>query len=510
MAVGSLELVIKPQESLLTSIGKFLTEHQTKSYLVGGLVRDMLIGRETADIDIAVAGDALEVAAQIASIVDGKYVLLDEKNRVGRVVVSEKESRKTWAFDFSTLKDNIEKDLAERDFTINALALDLGQIDTESLCFGRLRRGLVNVPVIDPFGGLADLNRGIIRVVSPGAFTADAVRLLRAVRLVAELDFSIDSDTEALIRRDCHLVSGVSGERIREELLRLLAVPGSSRLLRYLDELGLLTVIIPELVSARETTQPKEHFWNVLDHSLNMAMAVDFLLSGGKWEFGSNDVLPTVPWSERRAQHFDSEVGHGSTRVSLLKLAALLHDVAKPQTKALTEEGRVRFLGHDKEGAAIAVKILERLRFSAREIRYVEMAIRYHLRPTQMSHEALPSRRALYRYFRDTGETGIDILFLSLADHLATRGPQLDMVLWQEHTRLVEFVLAQHFEAGEVVSPPKLIDGHDLISVFGLKPGSRIGELLEMVREAQAAGEINSRDEALNYIRKELSPRTGK
>ena len=413
-------------------------------------------------------------------------------------------------FDFTTLRGTIEQDLGERDFTINALAIDLSQIETESLCFKKLLPELIRAPIIDPLGGLIDLHRGIIRSVSRGIFAADAVRLLRAVRLMAELAFAIDSETEALIKRDCHLAAGVSGERIREELLRLLSVPGSGKIVHYLDELGLLTVIIPELIPARETTQPVEHYWDVLEHSLNAVVAVDFLLRRGECHFANGEVLAAVPWSEILAEHFDSEVGYHSTRATLLKIAALLHDIAKPQTKILTEEGRVRFLGHDKDGAAITEKILERLRFSTREIRLVETEIKFHMRPTQLSQGELPSRRALYRYFRDTGDAGIDILFLSLADHLATRGPSLDINLWKEHTKEVEFVLEKYFQPEESVKPVKLIDGNDLINVFGLKPGPEIGELLEMVEEAGAIGEINSRDEALSYIRNILTNRTGK
>jgi poly(A) polymerase len=506
----NLELVIKPEESLLNSVGCFLTGHKIKSYLVGGIVRDMLLGRETADIDIAVNGDALKIAAEIAPVIGGTFVLLDEANRVGRVVVTNAETGDSLTFDFTTLKGTIEQDLGERDFTIDALAIDLSQVETESLCFKKLLPELIRSPIIDPFGGLTDLHQGIIQAVSQYIFSNDAVRLLRAVRLMAELDFTIDGETEALIKRDCHLAAGVSGERIREELLRLLAVPSSGKMVCYLDELGLLTVIIPELIPARETAQPVEHYWNVLEHSLNTVVAVDFLLRNGEWEYGDGEILAAVPWSEILAKHFENEVGYRSTRAILLKIAALLHDVAKPQTKMLTEGGRTRFLGHDQDGAVIAANILGRLRFSTREIRLVETAIKFHMRPTQLSQGDLPSRRALYRYFRDTGDAGIDVLFLSLADHLATRGPSLDINLWKEHTKEVEFVLAQHFQSAETVKPVKLIDGNDLINIFGLKPGPEIGELLEMVAEAKAIGEINSRDEALSYIRNKLTNRTGK
>ena len=489
----SLKLSPEPKTSLLlTKISLFLTEQGVKSYLVGGLVRDLLLGRDTADIDIAVAPDALEIAPKLATALGGKYVLLDKINRVGRVILVNEANR--WELDFSTFRDTIEQDLAQRDFTIDAMAIDLAQ----------LGKGYTELQLIDPFNGLDDIHQGMIRTVSETAFQSDAARLLRAVRLAAELGFSIDVQTESLIRRHSHLLSKVAGERVREELLRLLAVPQAGQFLASLDDLGLLTVMMPELAQTKGVSQPKEHFWNVFDHSMKTVAAASFLLRQGAWEYASADVLAVTPWSEMLAQHFALEVSRGSTRGSLLKLAALLHDIAKPQAKAIDADGRMRFLGHAKEGAALAVNILERLRFSGKEIKLVETMIRHHLRPMQMSHDGLPTRRAIYRYFRDTGEAGIDILFLSLADHLATRGPNLDLTEWQEHAQTVEYILSQRFQQESVVVPPKLIDGHDLINIFGLSPGPKIGQLLEAVHEAQASGELATREEALAYIRRQL------
>ncbi len=481
---------------LLTTVGDFLTEQDIQAYLVGGLVRDVFLGRDTADIDIAVAPDALEIAPRVAALLGGKYVLLDEANRIGRVVVNKgtPSTGGRWELDFSTFKGSIEQDLARRDFTIDAMAVDLSQ----------LGKGFTDVQLIDPFNGWSDLHQGVIRTVAETAFESDAVRLLRAVRLAAELGFSIDKETEALIRRHSCLIANVAGERVREELLRLLAISRGGYFPLYLDELGLLTAIIPELAQTKGVEQPREHFWNVFDHSVELVAAVDFVLRQGAWGYADEKVLAVVPWSAVLAQHFALEVSSGSTRRLLLKLAALLHDIAKPGTQAIDEGGRIRFLGHAKEGAAIAVNILERLRFSAKEVKLVEIMVRHHLRPGQMSHNELPSHRAIYRYFRDTGEAGIDILFLSLADHLATRGPQLDLAQWQEHTQMVAYILAQRFQEESLVVPPKLVDGHDLIDIFGMSPGPEIGELLEAVREAQASAELATREEALSYIREQL------
>lgn len=497
MGEEDLKLSIEPRAlSLLAAVNNLLTEQGIKSYLVGGFVRDVLLRRDTADIDIAVAADAVEIAPQVATALGGKFVLLDEVNRVGRVVVTDKKapSGGRWQLDFSTLQGSIEQDLARRDFTIDAIAVDLGELTKD-----------YDVHLIDPFDGWVDLQNGVIRTVSETAFQSDAARLLRAVRLAAELGFSLDSQTEALVQHNCQLIAGVAGERIREELLRLLAVPQSQRFLHYLDDLGLVTAIFPELAKAKGVKQPKEHFWDVFDHSIETVIAVDFLLRQGSWEYADDEVLAMSPWSEVLAQHFAQQVSSGSTRRSLLKLAALLHDITKPQTKAIGEDGRMHFLGHAKLGAAVAVDILERLRFSGKEVKLVEVMIKYHLRPGQMGQGELPTQRAIYRYFRDTGDAGIDTLFLSLADHLATRGPQLNPAHWQEHAQMVEYVLAQHFEQQRLVIPAKLVDGHDLINIFGLSPGPKIGQLLESVREAQASGEITTREEALAYLRERLT-----
>lgn len=486
------KLIIKPDASrLLTAVHQILQEKDIQAYVAGGFMRDALLGRETADIDIAVAADALSIAPEVAAALGGKYVPLDRENGVARVVLPDAQLE----IDFTTLQGNIEQDLARRDFTIDAMAIELnGEIET-TLDTGRL---------IDPFNGRDDLRRGTIRVVGQTAFAADAARLIRAVRLAAELDFNIEPSTEELIRQNARLITGIAGERVREELLRLLAIPGAATRLFYMDDLGLLTALIPELEPARGVSQPRVHVWDVFGHSLQTVAAVEFLLREGPCEFAGEEVLEPVPWSVELSQHFDKELSHGSKRRTLLKLAALLHDIAKPRTKTM-DEGRARFLGHPLEGAATAAAILERLRFSNREIKLVELLIRYHLRPTQMSHEGVPTRRAIYRYYRDTGEAGIDILFLSLADHLATRGSSLNLRHWREHARMTAYVLAGRFEEEEISAPPKLVDGHDVMKTFGLTPGPKVGELLESLREMQAVGEVSTRQQALDYIQQLLA-----
>jgi poly(A) polymerase len=493
--MDKLKLHIKPDTSrLLTEINRFLAEKDIRSFIVGGFVRDLLLGRATADIDIAVAADALEIASRVADALGGKYIRLDDINLIGRVILPDKKQQ----VDFTTLQGDIEQDLARRDFTIDAMAIELNKSVTAPLDTGS---------IIDPYNGRLDLRKRLVRAVSDTIFRADAARLIRAVRIAAELDFTIEDATATLISNDSRLITGVAGERIREELMRLLALPGAGKRLFYLDKLGLLTALIPELSRAKGVEQPKVHTWDVFDHSVQTVAAAEFLLREATLEYADEEVLVPVPWSERLSRHFDREISSGSTGRTMLKLAALFHDLAKPQTKT-TDDERTRFLGHPEEGAAMTVAIMERLRFSNREIQLVALLVKYHLRPTQMSGEGMPSHRAIYRYFRDTGEAGIDLLFLCLADHLATKGPSLDITDWREHTAMAEYVLSRHFAEESLAAPVKILDGHDVMKIFGLSPGPEVGRLLEALREAQAAGEVATREQAVAYLEHQLNKKS--
>ncbi len=480
----------KESYQVLVRLREILAPRSIECYLVGGFVRDALLGRASGDVDIAVGVRAMELAPEVAQALGGRFVPLDEANQIARVVIP---GERALHLDFSTMHGGIEEDLAQRDFTIDAIALDLKQIDAPTF--------------IDPLGGRRDLEVGVVRAIGEEAFRRDPLRLLRAIRLSAELGFALDGETKTQIERHHRLITQVASERVRDELCRiLLAASEAARWLRLLDELGLLLTIIPELSPAKGAEQPKEHFWDVLQHSIETVAAVEFLLRVEGWAYGSDEILALVPWSQALAEHFEEQVAGGHNRRVLLKLAALLHDVAKPQTRSIDESGRMRFFGHAQEGGVIAQGILERLRFSARERDMVGKMVAHHLRPGQMAGEGeLPSHRAIYRYFRDTGDVGIDTIFLNLADHLATRGPSLELEEWKGHALSMTYVLEERFGEESIIAPPKLISGHDLMDVFGISPGPKIGELLEVVREAQAAGEVQTRDEALSLAQERLS-----
>ncbi len=476
---------------LLADISRFLSGKGIAAYVVGGFVRDALLDRATDDIDIAVHADAVRLAPELARALNAKAVTLDAENRISRLVLPGHE----WSVDLTSFSGSIEEDLARRDFTINAMAFELEGATFE---FGESR-------CIDPFNGRDDLRRGLVRAVDGSVFSEDPARLLRAVRIAAELGFSIEPETEALMQRDAGLIAGVAGERTREEFLRLLAPSGAAERLFHLDRLGLLIALIPELGPARGTDQPRVHVWDVLGHSIRTVAAVEFILHEGRWDYVTEDILSVVPWSDELRGHFRRVVNHGSTRGVLLKLSGLLHDIGKPATKTVEEDGRARFLGHPQLGSDTVTSIMERLRFSRRETQLVSQMVKYHMRPTQMSNVGLPTGRAIYRFFRDTGDAGIDILYLCLADHLAARGATLDLQEWNGHTAMTAYILQQHYGTAAQPRTAKLLNGHDILKTFGLEPGPRIGELLEALQEAQAAGEITDREQAVDYIRQMLN-----
>ena len=489
LAMDSLKVSTKPEAArLLTEISRRLASKNNRAYIVGGFVRDALSERDNEDIDIAVTGDALEIARDMAEVFYGKYIPLDDLDLVGRVVLPGNE----WIIDFTSLKGNdILEDLSHRDFTIDAIAVELTPEAAKSFTTDNL---------IDPHFGYDDLKNRVLRAVHQDIFTEDATRLLRAFRIAAELNFDIEPSTTSLITRDARYITGVAGERIREEFVRVLSLPGAGRYLSLMDKLSLLTALIPELAPARGVDQPHAHYWDVLEHSLQTVNALDYVLREADWDYGNPSALEMVPSSVRLQGHFNREISAGSTAKTVLKLAALLHDIAKPQTKFM-EDGHARFFGHPEKGAVTATAILERLRFSRKEIQLAELLIKYHLRPTQMSNFGMPTGRAVYRFFRDLGEAGIDVLYLSLADHLAARGPALDPDEFREHARIAAYVIEKYYETSGPSAPPQIIDGNEIMEILQIPPGRVIGQLREALREAQAAGEIKDRNQAAEYLK---------
>jgi tRNA nucleotidyltransferase/poly(A) polymerase len=390
--------------------------------------------------------------------------------------------------------------LGGRDFTINALAIDVQSPEV----------------VIDLHGGLADLEAGVVRTVSEGAIRSDPVRALRAVRLAAQLGFELAPDTTGLIHRDGAAIAGVAAERVCEELSKLLACAVSAPYLETLDRLGLLTVILPELEPLRDLEQPPPHHYPALRHTLETVHALELLLGAIRCASSGGSELEVqqasrglylgglLDYGAQLDAHVTRVLAGERSRLVTLKMAALLHDVAKAATRS-EEDGRIRFLCHDKDGSAMARDALERLRFSSTEARLAETIVQSHMRPLLLASQESVSARSIYRFFRDTQDAGIDTVLHALADHLATYAFETEGVGWRRLVDLARQMLdyALGREERRAAEPP-LVNGRDLLTDFGLQPGPQIGILLEAVREAQAVGEVHTRDEAMALVSKLL------
>lgn len=473
---------------MLSKLRQFFSGRGGGAYLVGGYLRDSLLSLPAQDeVDIAVPGEPQSTARDLALTLGGTYIPLGPAHGVARVVAVTDEDRR-WTIDVKGYSGTIQDDLARRDFTIDAMALPLEHWDSS------MPRELVE----DPFNGQQDLAGKRIRAVNAQVFKDDPGRLLRAVRLAARLKFMLDPETARLVRADSHRISQVSGERVRDEFLALLRLDGAKGHLEVLDRLDLLCRIIPELALTKGVDQPKEHYWDVWGHSLHAVETAELVTKGHQ----NSPIYTQVPWNLETDEYFSQEASDGHTRRTILKLAALFHDIAKPQTKKMDDTGRTRFLGHPELGATMAATRLGQMRVSSRGIAMVSTMVEHHLRPMHMMQGVeAPTPRAVYRFFRDVGDVAVDTLYLSLADHLAAKGPELSTEQWIDHARMVAHVLEAHTEAVTRESSPdgpgRLVTGNDLMEHFGLAPGPLIGGMLEKIDEARAAGEVSSKGEAL-------------
>lgn len=449
----------------------------SRTWLVGGAVRDRLLDRATKDLDLAVDGDVEAAARALGRAARAAVFPLSEAFGAWRVVAREG----AWQADLAPLTGaTIEQDLAQRDFTVNAIAEPLAGGDP-----------------IDPTGGAADLAQRRLRMVSPGAFSADPVRVMRLPRFASELGLEVEVGTLAAARLDAPRLREVAQERVFAELRRVVAAPDPLRGLELMGQLGATAAVLPELDALRGVEQSAYHHLDVHDHTLAVLAETVALEADPAAVFGPEH-------GERLrgllAQPFSDEL----TRGTALRFGALLHDIAKPQTRGVMESGRVTFFDHDAQGAELAREILTRLRTSERLRAHVAALARHHLRLGFLVHERPLTRRAEHRYLRRTTPVEVDVSLLSVADRLATRGRKSDEAI-AKHLDLARELIgpALAWEAGE--RPLPLIRGDELADALEIPRGPQLGTLLAELEAAQYAGEVATREQAVAHARTALA-----
>lgn len=468
----------------------------TPVHLVGGAVRDAFLGRGGHDLDFVVPKDALAIARKVAKSLEAAFYPLDEERHTGRIILTPSDNERV-VVDFSNYQGpDLISDLRARDFTINAMAIDVKQPQE----------------LLDPLGGANDLQKKILQACSPDSIKADPIRILRGIRLAAQLELHITSDTREHMRHAVINLPGTSAERQRDELFKILDTPRRSKALRALEYLGGMTYVLPEITELKDVAQSPPHIYDVWNHTLEvinqLETVLEVLAPAHDPEKSANLALGLVSvrlgrYRQQIASHVEENLVMGRSMRSLLFFAALYHDMGKPATKKIDEVGRIRFFDHDKVGAGIIASRGKSLHLSNAEIVRLRHIVRYHLRPIFLTQTNKPvSRRVIYRFFRDTGLSGVDVCLLSLADVLGTYGSTLPQEIWSSHLEVVRTLLEAWWEKPqESVNPPPLVNGTELISELKITPGPDVGFLLDSIREAQAVGRVENRLQALSLAR---------
>jgi len=453
-----------------------------RAWLVGGAVRDRLLGRRTGDLDVVVEDDPAEAARAIARAAGGAACFaLSEDFGSWRVVARDR----SWQLDVEPVRgQTLQDDLALRDFTVNAIA--------EPIAGG---------PAIDPLGGRADLGARRLRMAGPGAFARDPLRVLRLVRVALELGLEPEPETLRCAGAEVDALDRVSAERVFMELRRILATPQARRGLEMMGELGATAVVLPELHALRGIEQNRFHHRDVYGHTLEVLDRTVELTTGT--DPGVAELEECISSHRAEVRTLLAEpLADELTRGEALRWGALLHDAAKPLTREVrAADGRVTFIGHDVRGAELARGALGRLRASERLRAHVAALVRHHLRLGFLVHEPQPlPRRTVFAYLRACSPVEVDVTLLSVADRLATRGDRAQEAI-EAHLRVARELLTDALRWRAEGPPAPLLRGDELARELGIPTGPRVGELLERLAESQYAGALRTREQALACAR---------
>ena len=448
-----------------------------RAWLVGGAVRDALLGRRTPDLDLAVQGDVRALARELGRRAGGHAFQLSDEFGAWRVRSHEQD----WQVDLTPLMgETLDQDLYRRDLTINAIARELAPEDGE---------------LIDPYGGVADLAARRLRSVGPDSFKADPLRVLRLARMAAELGFTADRDTLRLAAASAPGLSDVAAERVFAELRLMVVSDRAVAGIELAHEIGATAAVLPELDALGGIQQSDYHHLDVFEHTLaTLQSSIDLQSDPGEI-FG--ELAPAL------VKVLEEPLANELTRGQALRLGALLHDIAKPLTYALSPEGRPTFFEHDVRGAELAARILTRLRASERLVSHVAALTRNHLRLGFLVRERPLPPRAIYRYLAACEPVEVDVTVLSVADRLATLGRNSARAV-ELHLELANEMLGDAL-AWRRSRPRPPAAGDELARALGIDPGPQLGRLLAELTEAAYAGEIDNDQAMLAHAREWLA-----
>jgi poly(A) polymerase len=451
-------------------------------YATGGFSRDLLLKRRPNDIDLAVSRNALKYSKKIADAFKSRLITLNDASKTYRINL---KNDIVANIDISLFNGKtIEQDLQNRDFTVNATAFDLKNSENFKKHIILLDRNT-----------LRDLKSKTINTVSTESFKTDPLRMLRAFRFSAELNFKISKKTFKQITKNARLIRQSAPERIKNEFFRVLAVKNSAALIKDMDNCRLLSEIFTEIKKMKKAC--RKHYYHpggLFQHSFETVESTENILNNLKKYFPKN-------YTDMQ-KHFDDNTtfSESVTRKSLLKLAALFHDIAKPET-AKFKNGKMRFLGHEKLGARKVKEVMFSLKSGKNDIEITVFLVSNHMRPSTLTRNNIVTKKAALKFFRDIGDNTPDLLILSMSDwHSYKKLKVFSSKELKFQEKSVRELLKYYYELKNAEPLPKIIDGNIIMEKFNLKPGPWIGELLNFIKKAQLEGKVFNIDEALKMI----------
>ncbi len=469
-------------KKILNSVLKSADSNKKELYVVGGYLRDMLLGRSkpNPDIDFCLKNNAISFSRNLARNMKAGFVVLDKENGSGRVVKKTKD--RVYTFDFTDFRGKtLKDDLLKRDFTINSFALSL----KDALRQRSPLSCLISVPEARD-----DLKNKVVRLIADDTIDDDPLRILRAFSFSCVLGFRIERRTLKLIQEKREQITGVSWERIRDELFKMLDTPRAYDCLVELDKLGILGVLFPELSPMRGLKQGPYHHLDIFKHSLETVRQLELIIKS----FAKNKDI---------TDYLDEVISGTRSRRALLKLGALLHDIGKPVSLRRLKK-RIIFHGHELTGSRIANAIALKLKLSNDEVAMLRKMVFLHLRPGYLADNRVVSERAKFRYFRDAGKEGISVILLSMADQRSTRGPLTTDESRMQHERICSSLIKGRIKQSKEKPLVPILNGNDVMRALNIEPGPQVGRILLHLQELQAIGRIRNRQDALKAARKLL------
>jgi len=460
----------------LECLSRISKESDIRLWLVGGFLRDVFLRKkkELLDFDFCVERKTFSFVHTFRKYVKAKAIVLDEKQKSYRVIV--KRKGKVYTYDFTQLRGkDLREDLLLRDFTINTLAVDISTYPESR--------------IIDLWGAKKDLLHKCIRALSEKVIVDDPLRILRAFSLSGAYGFKIDKNTEKFLVKHKALLKRVSKERINEELFKILSLPSSYPTIKMMSQLRIIDEIIPYITVQRNVFQGDYHHLDVWGHALETLLRFELMLKN------------RISKDKKLFDYLYAPITSKHRLVDIIKLACLLHDAGKPFAKKIKDKKTI-FHTHEKIGRDLMEDVYRRLKLSQKEKEVLKRLIFWHLRPGYLADQCYPSKRAVYRFFRDTASEGVAVILLSLADWRATRGPLTDSKKRRRHERIMFKLIDYYFKEKNKKPLPKLIDGFDIMRRFKLGPSPIIGKILGKVKEEQALGKVRTRQEALRLARR--------